>query len=54
MKKFIILTKMALGLVTDSEKGTKKAMWKFILQTVINILTALVTALGATSGVNAL
>ena len=54
MKKFFFLTKMALGLVTDSEKGDKKALWRFILQTAINVLTALATALGATAGANAL
>ena len=28
---------------------TKKELWKFILQTLISILTAILTALGATS-----
>ena len=28
---------------------SKKALWKFILQTLISILTAILTALGATS-----
>ena len=33
---------------------SKKAIWKFIIQTVINILAAVLTALGATSGVSSL
>lgn len=32
--------------------NSKKAMWKFIIQTLINILAAVLTALGATSCVN--
>ena len=44
--------------VSDVEPGTpgeepagdsKKAIWKFIIQTLISILTAILTALGATS-----
>lgn len=31
---------------------TKKARWKFIIQTLINILAAVLTALGTTSCVN--
>ena len=31
---------------------SKKAFWKFIIQTLINILAAVLTALGATSCVN--
>ena len=33
----------------EAETNPKKALWKFILQTVISILTAILTALGATS-----
>ncbi len=29
--------------------NSKKALWKFLLQTLISILTAILTALGATS-----
>ena len=29
--------------------GSKKVLWKFIIQTLISILTAILTALGATS-----
>ena len=37
--------------VPEVEPGgdSKKALWKFILQTLISILTAILTALGATS-----
>lgn len=31
---------------------SKKAIWRFIIQTLINILAAVLTALGATSCVN--
>ena len=31
---------------------SKKALWKFLLQTLISILTAILTALGATSCVS--
>ena len=33
---------------------SRKAFWKFVIQTLISILTAILTALGATSCVNAL
>ena len=32
----------------------KKELWKFIIQTVITVLTAIATALGASSCANAL
>ena len=35
--------------VTPLGGNSKKALWKFILQTLISILTAILTALGATS-----
>ena len=42
------------GTETVPEGNSKKAVWKFIIQTLISILTAILTALGATSCVNAL
>ena len=35
--------------VSVPDGGSKKALWKFIIQTLINILAAMLTALGATS-----
>lgn len=35
--------------VVEPEGYSKKALWKFIIQTLISILTAILTALGATS-----
>ena len=35
--------------ITLPGENSKKAIWKFIIQTVISILTAVLTALGATS-----
>jgi hypothetical protein len=32
--------------------GGKKSIWRFIIQTIISILTAVLTALGASSCVN--
>lgn len=40
------------GVVPDSD--SKKALWRFIIQTIINILAAVLTALGTTSCMNAL
>ena len=34
--------------------GGKRSLWKFIIQTIISILTAVLTALGASSCVNAI
>ena len=31
------------------QESSKKTLWKFIIQTLINILAAILTALGATS-----
>ena len=42
------------GTEVVAEGNSKKAIWKFIIQTLISILTAILTALGATSCVNAL
>ena len=38
--------------ITVPGDDSKKAIWKFIIQTLINILAAVLTALGATSCVN--
>ena len=38
--------------VSIPDGGLKKALWKFIIQTLINILAAVLTALGATSCVS--
>lgn len=34
---------------TNPTQDSKKAFWKFVIQTAINILAAVLTALGATS-----
>ena len=63
MKKFInklvqkLIKKSVSDVVSNPEEDTavvpmddnKKNIWKFILQTLISILTAILTALGATS-----
>ena len=33
----------------EPDRNSKKEVWKFVIQTVINILAAVLTALGATS-----
>ena len=38
--------------ITLPGENSKKAIWKFIIQTLINILAAVPTALGASSCVN--
>ncbi len=38
--------------ITVPGDNSKKAIWKFIIQTLINILAAVLTALGASSCVN--
>lgn len=38
--------------ITVPGDNSKKAIWKFIIQTLINILAAVLTALGATSCVS--
>ena len=40
--------------ITLPSDNSKKAIWKFIIQTLISILTAILTALGASSCVQAL
>jgi hypothetical protein len=47
MKKYSFLAKMLLGLMPLSK--SQKALLKFIIQTVINILAAILTALGTVS-----
>ena len=37
---------------TLTDDNSKKALWKFIIQTLINILAAVLTALGTTSCIN--
>ena len=63
MKKFInkliqkLIKKSVSDVVSNPEEDSavvpvddnKKNIWKFILQTLISILTAILTALGATS-----
>ena len=38
--------------ITLPGENSKKAIWKFLIQTLINILAAVLTALGASSCVN--
>ena len=38
--------------ITSPGDNSKKALWKFIIQTLINILAAVLTALGTTSCVS--
>ncbi len=42
------------SVISDEESAgdSKKAVWRFIIQTLISILTAILTALGATSCVS--
>ena len=40
------------GVTPEPGQDGKKAVWKFVIQTVINILAAVLTALGATSCVS--
>ena len=57
-----LIKKSVSGVVSNPEvdpvevpmDDSKKAMWKFIIQTLINILAAVLTALGTTSCMNAL
>ena len=42
------------GSEVPAQGSSKKKLWKFIIQTLINILAAILTALGTTSCVNAL
>lgn len=47
MKKYSFLAKVIMSLMPVSE--SKKALLKFIIQTLINILAAVLTALGASA-----
>ncbi|MBR5749949.1 MAG: smalltalk protein [Prevotella sp.] len=47
-------TEAAEGTEGVAEVRSKKAIWKFVIQTLISILTAILTALGATSCVTQL
>ena len=49
MKKYSFLAKIILSMIPNS--GSKKALLKFIIQTLINILAAVLTALGASAQV---
>ena len=49
MKKYSFLVRVLMGLIPVS--GSKKALLKFIIQTAINILAAVLTALGASAQV---
>lgn len=51
MKKYSILAKVILSLISDPDQPSKKALLKFIIQTLINILAAVLTALGASAQV---
>ena len=61
MKKlFLLLSKKAVRRSVsirvpegEPDRNSKKEVWKFVIQTVINILAAVLTALGATSCVMA-
>ena len=49
MKSVNFLSNLASSVMSDSGQDGKKAVWKFIIQTMISILTAILTALGTTS-----
>ena len=49
MKKINILAKLIVKIVFKHFDGSKKEIVKYIIQTVISILTAILTALGAMS-----
>lgn len=49
MKKMSnLFVKVILNLIPNYRKEGKTAVWKFIIQTLINILTAIATAMTAT------
>ena len=55
MKKlFAKLASQPSDVMPDYDQNPKRNFWKFIIQTLISILTAILTALGATSCMNAL
>lgn len=49
MKKITILAKLIVKIVFKRFDGSKKEVIKFLIQTVINILTAILTVWGATN-----
>lgn len=49
MKRINIFAKLIAKIVVKHFDGSKKEIVKFLIQTVINILTAILTALGAIS-----
>ena len=60
-KKIVKATEVASEVASDMTRNddpeapqvnSKKELWKFIIQTIISILTAILTALGATSCVH--
>ena len=51
---FAKLASQSSDVMSDSDQNPKRNLWKFIIQTLISILTAILTALGATSCVTAL
>ena len=62
-KKIVKATEVASEVASDvngnddheaTAVNSKKEVWKFIIQTIISILTAILTALGATSCVSAI
>ena len=44
-----VVSNPEVNYITLPEDNSKKALWKFIIQTLINILAAVLTALGAAS-----
>ena len=49
MKKMNFISNLVSAEAGEPNQDSKKAVWKFVIQTVINILAAVLTALGATS-----
>ena len=49
MKKSNFIYNLVSSEVPDPNQDSKRALWKFVIQTVINILAAVLTALGVTS-----
>ena len=52
MKKMNFISNLVSSEAEEPNQGSKKAVWKFVIQTVINILAAVLTALGTTSCVS--
>ena len=46
---YLIIAKIFINMIPNYRKEGKKAFWKFIIQTLINILTAIATTLTTTS-----